>query len=211
MFIMSLMERKRLIIVLLLVLAMPLAFAAIATRPSISIGYGGSFCHPTADYLKQYPGNPDIETPYFRTSGAFSLDLEILNVAYVFGDQNRRAIQFGFGFSYLNVSRSLAFGSSVLKPYNGFGFLADIDWRIDRKWDLCFRYRFINCRFTESSAHFVSHQFEIAPFYRFVDLEAFGFSVGIPVALHWKADSLSLQVSLAFSMDLDSLGMRGVL
>ncbi len=209
--IMGTMERKRfLIIIALLAFAMHFAFAAIATRPYISIGYGGSFCHPTSDYLKQYPGNPDVETPYFRTSGAFSLDVEFLNIAYIYDEQNARAVQLGFGFSYLSVSRSVAFGSSVLKPYSGLGVMADFDWRVDRKWDLCFRYRFINCRFTKSNAHFVSHQFEIAPYYKLVDLDVFGFSVGIPVALNWKADSVSLQVSVAFSMDLDSLGMRGI-
>ena len=208
-FIMHVMERKRfLFLLVLLALATQLAFAAIATRPSISIGYGASLCHPTADYLQKYPGNSEVEMPYFRTSGAFSLDLEVLNIAYIFGEQNKQAVQLGLGFSYLNVSRSLAFGSSVLKPYNGLGLLVDFDWRLDHRWDLCFRYRFFSCQFSKSTAHFVAHQFEIAPYYRFADFEAVGFSVGMPVALLWKADSLSLQVSVAISMSLDSLKMR---
>ena len=206
---MCVMEKRRVfVILLLLALSTQLAFAAIATRPSISISYGGSFCHPTAEYLKQYPGNSNMETPYFRTSGTFKLDAEFLNIAFIFGEQNTKAVQVGLGFSYMNVSRSLAFGSSVLKPYNGFGILADLDWRIDRRWDLCFKYRFYSCQFSKSPARFVAHQFEIAPYFRCADFEAVGFSVGMPVALSWKADSLSLQVSLSFSVDLDSLKMR---
>lgn len=203
------MEKKRLFVILiLLALATQFAFAAVATRPSISIGYGGSFCHPTADYLQEYPGNPEVKMPYFRTSGVFSLDMELLNIAFIFGEQNSKAVQLGFGFSYLNVSRSIAFGSSVLKPYNGLGLLVDLEWRIERRWDLCFRYKFFSCQFSKSPARFVAHQFEIAPYYRFADFEVVGFSVGIPVALLWKSDSLSLQVSVSFSVDLDSLQMR---
>ena len=203
------MEKKRvLFVIVLLVVATHLTFAAIATRPSFSIGYGGAFCHPTANYLKQYPGNPDVETPYFRTSGAFSLDVEALNVAYVFSDQNRTAIQLGFGFSYLSVSRSIAFGVSILKPYNGYGFHFDLDWRIVPVLDLHLRYRLFHCSFAGSSQRFLAHQFEVAPYYRFTTHKAIGFSVGLPVALIWRADSVSLQVSASFSVDIDSLLLR---
>jgi hypothetical protein len=204
------MMRKRFLAVLaLIVIAVQLGFAAVATRPSLSVRLGGSFCHPTADYLKEYPGNPNIEMPKFRTSRLLSLDLEFLNLAFTLGPDKESAIQVGFGVSYLNVSKSIAYGRSILKPYNGFGAMANLTWRINRSFDLSFRYRFFQCFFSESSARFIAHEFELSPYYRFADLDSVKLFVGTPVSLFWKADSVSVNAAVCFLVSVDSLKIRG--
>ena len=203
---MVMMIRKRILsVIALLVIVVGLGFAAVATRPSLSVRFGGSFCHPTADYLKVYPGDPSVEMPSFRTSRLLSLDLEFLNISITLGNDNDSAIQFGFGVSYLNVSKSIAYGISVLKPYNGFGAMANTTWRINRNFDLGFRYRFYQCFFTGSSARFIAHEFELSPYYRFADLDSVKLFVGAPVSLLWKADSVSINAAVCLLVSVDSL------
>ena len=205
---MASMKGKRLLFLLVLFLAAgQMGFAAIATRPSWSVGIGGSFCHPTADYLSEYPGNSEVETPSFRTSRLLTMDLEFLNIAYAFGQDNESAVRLGFGISYINVSRSIAYGISILKPFNGVGLMADIGWRINSRFDIGFRYRFFQCFFSGSSARFIAHEVEVAPYYTFADLKTVQFSVGLPVAVLWKADSVSINASVALSVNIDSLAL----
>ena len=207
---MATMTRKRfLLVIALLLIAMQFGFAAVATRPSLSVRLGGSFCHPTADYLKEYPGNPNIEMPKFRTSRLLSLDLEFLNIAFTLGSDKDSAIQVGFGVSYLNVSKSVAYGRSILKPYNGFGAMGNLTWRINRYFDLGFRYRFFQCFFSGSSARFVAHEFELSPYYRFADLDSVKLFVGTPVSLFWKADSINVNAAVCFLVSVDSLKIKG--
>ncbi len=206
---MALMKRKRFLSLLVLLLVVgQMGFAAVATRPSWSVGLGGSFCHPTAEYLTEYPGNPAVAMPSFRTSRLLTMDLEFLNIAFVFGRNNESAVRLGFGISYLNVSKSIAYGISVLKPYNGVGFLADIGWRINSHFDVGVRYRLFQCFHSGSSARFLAHELELAPSYIFADLKAVQFSVGLPVAVLWKADSISVNASVSFGVNIDSLGIR---
>lgn len=206
---MTAMIRKRFLAVLaLFLISVQLGFAAVATRPSLSVRLGGSFCHPTADYLKEYPGNPNIEMPSFRTSRLLSLDLEFLDLSFTLGQGKDSAIQVGFGVSYLNVSKSIAYGRSILKPYNGFGAMGNLTWRINRNFDLSFRYRFFQCFFSGSSARFVAHDFELSPYYRFADLDSVKFFVGTPVSLFWKADSISVNASVCFLVSVDSLKIK---
>lgn len=206
---MALMKRKRLLsLVILLLVVGQIGFAAVATRPSWSVGLGGSFCYPTADYLKQYPGNPEVKMPSFRTSRLLTMDLEFINIAYTFGKNNESAIRLGFGISYINVSKSFSYGISVLKPYNGVGFLADMGWRINSHFDVGVRYRLFQCFFSGSSARFIAHEVEFSPSYIFANLKAVEFSVGLPVAVLWKADSISVNASVALSVNIDSLGIK---
>ena len=83
------MMGKRIVcIISVLVFAAFGLWASFATRPSVSAWFGAVFCHPTADYLKEYPGDPSAETPPFRTSQSFGFDLDVLNVAFVFNEKN---------------------------------------------------------------------------------------------------------------------------
>lgn len=202
------MGKKTVCIITILVLAVAGVFASFATRPSVSVWFGAVFCHPTADYLKEYPGDPTVETPPIRTSQAFGFDLEMLNLAFVLDEESESAIQVGVGLSYLNVSKSLPFGSSILKPYRSLGFLVDIDWKINSRFDLGFRYRFLPCRFTKTQTRFLAMDFELVPAFRIISASAMDISVAMPVTVSWKADAVSLRTSLALSLAFDSRRMR---
>lgn len=202
------MGKKTVCIITILVLAVAGVFASFATRPSASVWFGAVFCHPTADYLKEYPGDPTVETPPIRTSQAFGFDLEMLNLAFVLDEESESAIQVGVGLSYLNVSKSLPFGSSILKPYRSLGFLVDIDWKINSRFDLGFRYRFLPCRFTKTQTRFLAMDFELVPAIRIISASAMDISVAMPVTVSWKADAVSLRTSLALSLAFDSRRMR---
>ena len=197
------MSKKVVCIVSILAFAVAGLWASIATRPSASAWFGAVLCHPTADYLKQYPGDPDEETPPFRTSQSFGFDLDVLNFAFVFNEKDS-AIQLGVGLTYLNVSESLQYGLSILKPYYGVGFLADVNWRMNSRLDLGFRYRYLTCRFTGTETRFLVQEFELVPSFRFASIKAVDFFVSMPLTASWKADAISIRASVALTFSLDS-------
>ena len=201
------MGKKIVCIITILVFAASGVFASFATRPSATVWFGAVFCHPTADYLKEYPGDPSVETPPFRTSQTFGFDLEMLNLAVVLDEEADSAIQLGMGLTYLNVTKSLPYGLSILKPYFGVGFLADLNWRINNRLDLGFRYRFLTCRFKGTETRFVVQEFELVPAFRFASFKAMDFFVSMPVTASWKADAISLRTSVALTFSLDSRRM----
>lgn len=145
-----------------------------------------------------------METPAFRTSRAFGFDLELLNLSFGFDGKRESAIQFGIGLTYVNVSKSLPYGLSILKPYHGLGFLANVNWRINRYFDLGFRYRFLPCRFTETETRFLVQDFELVPACRMVSLKALDLYVSMPLTASWKADAISFRTSVALTLSLDS-------
>ena len=183
--------------------------ASIATRPSVSAWFGAVFCHPTADYLLKYPGEPEAEIPPFRTSRSFGFDVDVLNIAFVFDEENDSSIQVGAGLTYLNVSQSLQYGLSVLKPYHGIGFLTDVNWRMNERLELGFRYRFLTCKFAGSETRFLVQEFELVPAFRFASVSAVDFFVSMPVTASWKADSISIRTSVALTFSLDSQKVVG--
>ena len=203
------MRKKIVCLFMILVVAAFGLCASIATRPSVSAWFGAVFCHPTADYLKEYPGDPSAETPPFRTSRSFGFDVDVLNIAFVFDEENDSSIQVGAGLTYLNVSQSLQYGLSVLKPYHGIGFLTDVNWRMNERLELGFRYRFLTCRFTGSETRFLVQEFELVPAFRFASVSAVDFFVSMPVTASWKADSISIRTSVALTFSLDSQKVVG--
>lgn len=204
-----LMKKRVVCFLLILITAFSCTFASIATRPSVSAWYGAVFCHPTADYLKEYPGDPSVKTPPFRTSQSFGFDFEVLNLAFVFDERTDSAIQLGVGLSYLNVSKSLPFGLSVLKPYASIGFVVDLNWRINSAFDIGFRYRFLPCRFTKTQTRFIAMDFELVPAIRVFSASAMDFYAALPVTASWKADAVSMRTSLALTLSWDSKRMAG--
>lgn len=201
------MGKKAACVILILFFAVSGLWASFATRPSASAYFGAVFCHPTADYLKEYPGDPSAETPSFRTSRSFGFDLELLNLAFVFDGEQNGAVQVGAGLSYVNVSESLPYGMSILKPYFGIGFLADIGWRINGRFDLGFRYRFLTCRFSGTETRFIAQEFELVPAFRFCSAKSMDLYVSMPLTVSWKADAISLRTSVALTVSLDSVRM----
>ena len=202
--IIMMMGKKTACFFLVLVFAVAGIYASFATRPSVSASFGAVFCHPTADYLKEYPGDPSVDIPAFRTSRSFGFDLDLLNLSFGFGGDPDRAIQFGIGLTYVNVSESLPFGLSVLKPYHGLGVLANVNWRINRYFDLGFRYRFLPCRFTKSETRFLVQDFELVPAYRMISFKALDIFVSMPLTASWKADAVSFRTSVALILSMDS-------
>ena len=198
------MGKKIVCIITILVIAVGGVFASVATRPSVSAWFGAVFCHPTADYLKEYPGDSSVETPFFRTSQTFGFDFEMLNLAVVLDGESGSAIQMGVGLTYLNVSKSLPFGSSILKPYSSLGFLVDINWRINSRFDLGFKYRFLPCRFTGTQTRFLAMDFELVPAFRVLSVSAADIFISIPVTASLKADAVSIRTSLALCLSFDS-------
>ena len=204
------MGKKIVCIITILVIAIAGLCASIATRPSASAWFGAVFCHPTAKYLQEYPGDPSVDTPPFRTSQSFGFDLDVLSMAYVYDSESLSGIQVGVGLAYLNVSESLRYGLSILKPYSGIGLLADINWRMNNRLDLGFRYRFLTCRFKGTETRFLVQEFELVPAFRFASVKALDFFVSMPVTASWKADSVSIRASVAMTISLDSQKAAGI-
>ena len=203
------MMKKRVVCsVMILIVVCCALCASIATRPSVSAWFGAVFCHPTADYLKEYPGDPSVKTPSFRTSRSFGFDFELLNLTCVLDSDKNSAIQLGVGLTYLSVSESLPFGRSVLKPYNSFGVLFDLNWRINSRFDMGFRYRFLPCRFTGTQARFTAMDFELVPALRLFSVSSMDTYLAVPVTVSWKADAISVRTSLALTLSWDSRRMR---
>ncbi len=199
------MKKTRVFLIsLVLLFSMSGAFASLATRPSISASLGGVFCHPTASYLKEYPGDPEAKTPWLRTSYSFGFDLRLLDLSYVFDRNLRNAVSLNAGVSYVNVSESLPYGISILKPYSGLGLVAGVGYSFNYNWSLSAGYRFLACHYISSSTRFVAHEVELCPSFTFGSLEMFNFMVSLPVTALIKADSVSIRASIALSFQVDS-------
>ena len=195
---------KVLISSLLLFLCMAGAFASVATRPSVSAWFGGVFCHPTAEYLREYPGDPSVETPEFRTSYSFGFDFNMANLSIVFDRSRNNALSLDFGLSTFNVSESLPFGISILKPYTCFGFVVGVGYSFNSTWSVDMRYRYLVCRYTNSKARFLAHEIELAPSMGIASAGALNLRVGLPVDVLIKADAISLRASVALTVQIDS-------
>ena len=113
--------------------------------------------------------------------------------------------------SYLNVSQSLPYGRSILKPYSGFGFSADIGYRLKDRFDIGLKYRYLFCSFTGSFSNLIVQDIELAPGYVIVSPSAFDLSVSLPLTLSFKADSVSLRFAICFQLALDSRRTRSAI
>ncbi len=195
-------------IFLILLCSMPAAFASLAIRPSVSVWAGGVFCHPTASYLKEYPGNPEVEMPDFRTSYSLGFDFRFLALSQLLDESLRNSINVDAGISYISVSESIPFGISILKPYKGIGFVAGLGYSFNDTWSLRAGYTFMSCHFTESDSRFVAHEVELSPSFRFVSVDIFNFMVSLPVSALIKADSVSIRASIELTIQVDSSKLR---
>jgi hypothetical protein len=199
-------HRKPILILILLFACMGYASASFAMRPYVSTWFGASLCHPTAEYLKESAGDGQNGTPFFRTSSSFGFDAQLLEAMIAFEKGN--AVTFGAGFSYLSVSESLPYGRSVLKPYSGFGFSADIGYRFNNRFDLDLKYRYLFCSFTGTYSNLIVQDIELAPAFVLTSPWALDMSVSIPLTLSFKADSVSLRAAICFQIALDSRRLR---
>ena len=197
------MRRSKVILTLILLfICMGSAFASFSFRPYVSGWFGASLCHPTAEYLQKSAGDGQNGTPFFRTSSSFGFDAQLLEAMITF--ENGNAISFGAGFTYLNVSESLPYGNSILKPYSGYGFSFDAGYHFNRSFDLNLKYRYLYCKFTGTFSNLIVQDIELAPSYAVVSPWALDMCVSLPLTLSFKADSVSFRAGLSVMIALDS-------
>ena len=197
------MRRSKVILTLILLfICMESAFASFSFRPYVSGWFGVSLCHPTAEYLQKSAGDGQNGTPFFRTSSSFGFDAQLLEAMITF--ENGNAVSFGAGFSYLNVSESLPYGNSILKPYSGYGFSFDVGYHLNNRFDLKLKYRYLYCKFTGTFSNLIVQDIELAPSYAVVSPWALDMCVSLPLTLSFKADSLSFRAGLSVMIALDS-------
>jgi len=196
------------IISMLLLFSMAGAFASVATRPYMTAWFGGVFCHPTAEYLKEYPGDSSVETPEFRTSYSFGFDFNIVDISIILDKTRNNSINLDFGLSTMKISESIPFGISILKPYNCFGFLVGVGYSFNSDWSVDLRYRYLTCHYTDSKARFLAHEFELAPSFRIASADILNIRVSLPVDLLVKADAVSIRASIAMTLQIDSTKLK---
>ena len=202
------MRHTRIVLIsILLLICCGTGFASFGMRPYVSGWFGASLCHGTADYLQKYPGDESIRTPFFRTSYDFGFDGQLLEAVISVGKEG--AVTFGAGASYLNVSRSLPYGRSILKPYSGFGFSADMGYRFNDRFDVNLKYRFLFCSYTGTFSNFIVQDFEIAPSYAVVAPWAFDICVSLPLTVSYKADAVSFRAGICVIIAFDSRRVYG--
>lgn len=190
------------LIVILLLICCGTAAASFGLRPYASAWFGASLCHGTADYLQKYPGDDSIRTPFFRTSYDFGFDAQLLEAVVSVGEKG--AVTFGVGASYLNVSQSLAYGRSILKPYSGFGICVDAGYRFNSNFDVMLKYRRLYCSYTGTFANFIVQDLEVAPGYAVVTPGAFDICLSLPVTMSFKADAVSLRFGVSVLVAFDT-------
>ncbi len=195
-------------ILIILFVTIPGAFASFGMMPYVSGAFGVNLCHPTAEYLENYPGDETIGTPFFRTSSYFSIDAQLLEAAVSFN--NGDALVFGGGFSAVSVSQSRPWGRSVLKPYYGLGLSFDMAYRFSCGFSLAARYRYLFCTFTGSLAGFIAQVIELVPAYTITAPLAMDIAVTLPLTVSLKADAVSLRAGIGMRIALDSKRMGGV-
>lgn len=177
-------------------------------RPGIAASFGGAFTIPIEGYLSKYPGDQSVKMPPARTSYCYAVDLKVLDIGF---DSNLdpRGVHIGLGVSFVGVSRSIAFGSSVLKAYHGVG--AFLVWNASfDSFDLSTAAKLFICEFRETKASFVAGELEITPNIPLVTSKSTRLSLATPMALFIKADSLVLRFSCGLRLDYSIAGFKEV-
>lgn len=189
-------HKKSILIFLFCLLALPL-FAYVDSRPSFSAYGGGAFCIPTSSYLKEYPTSQEVKMPAFRTSGSFGFDLKVLD--FRAGDESG-TFSFGAGVSYINVSKSLAYGASQLRPYSGFGLFLEFGLNTDFL-SLNMLLRYLYCHFPTVKQTFTAYEIETIPALHLVSFKNCSLYLIAPITISVKADALTLRLSCGLKID----------
>ena len=203
------MRKPKLVLILILLFVFCSgAFAGFGMRPYVSGWFGASLCHGTAQYLQEYPGDASVRTPLLRTSTDFGFDVQLVEPMISVGKDD--AFTFGVGFSYLNVSQSIAYGRSILKPYSGFGLSADMGWKSGSGFNVNLKYRYLYCTYTGSFSSFIAQDFEIAPGYYVASPWALDICVSLPLTVSYKADAISFRAGICVLVALDSVKVKQI-
>lgn len=193
-------SRKALSMIAILFVFVAILPAKVAFRPEVDLTFGGAFCYPTADYLKQYPGDSSISNPPIRTSWYWAVDFNPAGLYVEVSEDS--GIGIAVGVSYLDVSPSLAYGISIIKPYDGFGFDVHAYYQLSGLMTLGAKYRYMNCRYTKSRNHFLSQDVELVPSFHMAGNEC-RISVSCPVTASFKADAVTLRVGIGCAIAMD--------
>lgn len=177
--------------------------AFVDVRPSFSLYGGGAFCIPTSSYLKKYPsssgegGSATVKMPAFRTSGSFGMDLKALELSI--GNEDS-AFSLGAGLSYVNVSKSIAYGASQLRPYSGFGAFVEFGL-ISSSLSLTLLMRYLYCHFPKVNQYFVVYEVESIAALHLVSFGACNLYVIAPITFSVKADATTIRLSCGLKID----------
>ena len=194
--------------ILLLCVCISFAWAGVSfdSRPGITASFGGAFTIPTEDYLSQYPGDPSVKMPPVRTSYGYNVDLNIVDIGLGSNADSRR-IHIGLGVSFVGVSRSIAFGSSMLKAYHGVGAFLAWTAYFD-SFDISSAAKLFICEFRETKASFIACELEISPNIPLATSNFVRLSIATPISLFIKADSLVLRLSCGLRLDYSITGFK---
>lgn len=194
-------HKRFLSITVVLFASLALLNAKIAFRPEVHANVGLSFCIPTADYLKQYPGDPEVKNPPIRTSWSYCIDVNPIGL--FFGVSETTGFGFSAGVSYLNTSPSIAYGISILKPYNGFGFDVGASYQFNGVFSLGARYRYLDCRYAGSRNHFLVQELGLEPSLCIL-AKGCRLSFEFPVSASLKADAITLRIGASVLISMDA-------
>ena len=197
-----------LVLVALLFISVSSAWSGVSfdSRPGITASFGGAFTIPAEDYLSQYPGDSSVKMPPVRTSYGYNVDLKIVDVG-LGSNADSRGVHIGLGVSFVGISRSLAFGASVLRAYHGVGAFLALNASFDF-FDLSSAAKLFICEFRETKASFVAGELEITPNIPLVTSKSARLSLATPMALFIKADSLVLRFSCGLRLDYSITGFK---
>ncbi|MCF0262679.1 MAG: hypothetical protein HUK23_07190 [Sphaerochaetaceae bacterium] len=193
-------------ILLLLIFLVSQAFASFGSKPSINASIGGAFCIPTADYLKEYPGHPDVKMPNIRTSYYLGLDADIIDIAYKYNDFT---FDVGAGLSYLYISSSIPYGVSILKAYSGLGFKAYVSTTYKHTFSASFAYKAYSCAYEGTKSNFYVRDFEITPSAVVASTGPMDLLVKLPITLSVKSDAITVRTSICIGIGFNSFKIKG--
>ncbi len=179
------------------------------SRPGINVSFGGAFTIPTASYLKEYPGQSSVEMPPVRTSYGYNIDVRLLSIGL--GNANSsRMVNVGAGVSFIGISRSLAFGASILKPYSGAGIFFSLGAAFGERVNIDLATKFFVLRFDGTKNSFFAGEIETFPSFEIARSKSARLALAIPVSILFKADSIVFRLSCALKVDYSVRGFSGV-
>ncbi|MCF0238182.1 MAG: hypothetical protein HUK24_06240 [Sphaerochaetaceae bacterium] len=171
----------------------------ISTKGGLAFSVGPSMVFPISQYLKEYPGDSDLDMPPFRTAATYNVDFNPLGLE-VFIYDNFSAGFVG-GLSYRGTTKSLAYGSSLLKGYWNIG----LNMKLFGQWKNIgtnLKYSIYYGRFAKTHDAFILNEVGVEPYIYFYNVKNISFAMTAPISFTWKNDTLSLNFGLGMTIDV---------
>lgn len=205
---MLLTKRLSLSIALLLAIAFHAAAGSIWVdyRAGASFSFGGAFTIPTKDYLAQYPGSSSEAMPPVRTSYCYDMEVSLVGIC-IGTDSPSRMVKLGAGIAFTGTSRSLAYGASVLKAYNGVGAFVSFGALFD-SLSLTTTAKLFKCRFQNPGGSFLACMVEVSPSMPVLATDSVKVSVSVPASIMVKADAVVPRLSCGVLMEYSVRGFE---